>query len=213
MLFEPSFSLALCEREARHLHETGACLITDCRPRMWQLNLTGKHDLFGPGSRALRVRFGCACQPGDRALRGYWGPVSSSIDWCERNHVVTPYIAEFYNTCSNLAMVLLGLLGMYLASREGHEKRYIVTSFTLFAIGCGGDGRKSDGVRRQPEPPKGKTSPVHVTTSTRHRSDESLSQVSEIKTPEAKTTEAKERAVYQDDVVYQAPNRKWTGRQ
>ena len=71
------------------------------------------------------------------SLRGYWGPVSSSIDWCERNYVVTPYIAEFYNTCSNLAMVLLGLLGMYLASREGHEKRYIVTSFTLFAIGCG----------------------------------------------------------------------------
>ena len=67
MLFEP-FQPALCEREARHLHEIGACLITDCRPRMWQLNLTNKHDLFGPGSRARRVHFGCACQPGDRAV-------------------------------------------------------------------------------------------------------------------------------------------------
>ena len=67
MLVEP-FQPALCEREARHIHEIGACLITDCRPRPWQLNLTGKHDLFGPGSRALRVRFGCTCQPGDRAL-------------------------------------------------------------------------------------------------------------------------------------------------
>ena len=80
MLFEP-FQPALCEREARHLHEIGACLITDCRPRMWQLNLTGKHDLFGPGSRALRVRFGCACQPGDRALCRARGVRSSRARW------------------------------------------------------------------------------------------------------------------------------------
>ena len=72
MLFEP-FQPALCEREARHLHEIGACLITDCRPRMWQLNLTGKHDLFGPGSRALRVRFGCTCQPGQLGDRFLFG--------------------------------------------------------------------------------------------------------------------------------------------
>ena len=72
MLFEP-FQPALCEREARHLHEIGACLITDCRPRMWQLNLTGKHDTRpgepGP-SRPLRVRM-----PAGRssALRGKEG--------------------------------------------------------------------------------------------------------------------------------------------
>ena len=82
MLVEP-FQPALCEREARHIHEIGACLITDCRPRMWQLNLTGKHDLFGPGSRALRVRFGCACQPGDRALcrakRAAWSASKQQI--------------------------------------------------------------------------------------------------------------------------------------
>ena len=54
-----------------------------------------------------------------------------------------------------------------------------------YLVNCSRYGSAAAGgrteVRRQPEPPKGKTSP-------RHRSDESLSQVSEIKTPEGNRT-------------------------
>ncbi|KAJ1837025.1 hypothetical protein LPJ73_007532 [Coemansia sp. RSA 2703] len=39
---------------------------------------------------------------------GYWGTVTSSVDWCEKNYEWTPYIAEFFNSWSSLAMVLLG---------------------------------------------------------------------------------------------------------
>lgn len=26
---------------------------------------------------------------------GYWGPTTSTLDWCEENYAVTWYIAEF----------------------------------------------------------------------------------------------------------------------
>lgn len=26
---------------------------------------------------------------------GYWGPTTSTLDWCEENYAVTRYIAEF----------------------------------------------------------------------------------------------------------------------
>ncbi|KAF9284146.1 Alkaline ceramidase 3 [Mortierella alpina] len=39
---------------------------------------------------------------------GYWGPPTSSIDWCENNYVVSYYIAEFFNSFSSFAMIILG---------------------------------------------------------------------------------------------------------
>ncbi|KAJ2077300.1 hypothetical protein H4R24_005211 [Coemansia sp. RSA 988] len=39
---------------------------------------------------------------------GYWGDVTSSVDWCEENYEWTPYIAEFFNSWSSIAMIVLG---------------------------------------------------------------------------------------------------------
>lgn len=44
---------------------------------------------------------------------GFWAPHSATIDWCEANYAVTHYIAEFWNTVSNLVMILLPLYGVY----------------------------------------------------------------------------------------------------
>ena len=55
---------------------------------------------------------------------GYWGPVSSSIDWCERNYDVTFYIAEFWNTISNALLIIVGIVGIYLMRKHKMDTRF-----------------------------------------------------------------------------------------
>ena len=44
---------------------------------------------------------------------GYWGERTATIDWCEINYEITYYIAEFWNTVSNLVMILFPIYGIY----------------------------------------------------------------------------------------------------
>ncbi|XP_069832746.1 alkaline ceramidase 1 isoform X2 [Dendropsophus ebraccatus] len=39
---------------------------------------------------------------------------SSEIDWCEANYLHSEYVAEYYNTVTNIAFLLVGPLMMYL---------------------------------------------------------------------------------------------------
>ncbi|CAG8737336.1 3403_t:CDS:2 [Cetraspora pellucida] len=41
---------------------------------------------------------------------GFW-PITSSVDWCESNYVHSHYIAEFWNSVSSIAMIILGEVG------------------------------------------------------------------------------------------------------
>ena len=37
---------------------------------------------------------------------GFWGIITATRDWCEPNYAKSPYIAEFWNTISNLMYIL-----------------------------------------------------------------------------------------------------------
>ncbi|CAF0756747.1 unnamed protein product [Brachionus calyciflorus] len=46
-------------------------------------------------------------------MSGFWGNRTATIDWCENNYEITHYIAEFWNTISNLGLILFPLYGIY----------------------------------------------------------------------------------------------------
>jgi len=82
---------------------------------------------------AEQVRF----EPPGHDKAGWWGDPTSSIDWCERNYQHSEYIAEFFNTISNIAMVLSGTYGMYQAVKYGFELRFIVLGAGVAVVGIG----------------------------------------------------------------------------
>ncbi|EJT97010.1 alkaline phytoceramidase [Dacryopinax primogenitus] len=68
---------------------------------------------------------------------GYWGPHTSSIDWCEDNYVNLPYIAETWNTFSNIPYMLLGLHGVLLTQGLPHRARFALLHAGVALIGVG----------------------------------------------------------------------------
>lgn len=68
---------------------------------------------------------------------GYWGQPTATVDWCELNYQYSPYIAEFWNTLSNLLFVLLGLYGFVRSVRDGAEWRFRLTFLCEVVTGFG----------------------------------------------------------------------------
>ncbi|KAG0501594.1 hypothetical protein HPP92_001666 [Vanilla planifolia] len=67
----------------------------------------------------------------------FWGPVTSTTELCEQNYAYSTYIAEFYNTISNIPGILLALIGLVNALRQRFEKRFSIlhVSNMILAIG------------------------------------------------------------------------------
>ncbi len=67
---------------------------------------------------------------------GFWGPPTSSVDWCEINYEHTPYICEFFNTLSSLALVAVGAAGAFL-HRRALEARFLLVFAAVSVVGLG----------------------------------------------------------------------------
>ncbi|SCU91872.1 LAMI_0E07690g1_1 [Lachancea mirantina] len=68
---------------------------------------------------------------------GYWGRPTSTIDWCEENYVVSPFVAEWSNTITNGLFVLLAVFVTYSAIRNNLEKRFWWIGLGFGIVGVG----------------------------------------------------------------------------
>jgi len=67
---------------------------------------------------------------------GFWGPTTSSVDWCETNYAHLYYVSELFNSVSSLAMVLAGVLGIML-HRRVLERRFMLAFAMVSVVGLG----------------------------------------------------------------------------
>ncbi|KAF8601250.1 alkaline phytoceramidase [Ceratobasidium sp. AG-I] len=75
---------------------------------------------------------------------GVWGNHTATIDWCEDNYTHSHYVAEWYNTISNIPFIALGLFGAYSCLRVypnqrpiPHGARYALAHLGITCIGIG----------------------------------------------------------------------------
>ncbi|RWS21284.1 alkaline ceramidase 3-like protein, partial [Leptotrombidium deliense] len=68
---------------------------------------------------------------------GYWGKVTSTLDWCEENYDTTFYIAEFWNTLSNLFMIVPPAFSCFRSFKTGNDTRLLLCYALLTLVGIG----------------------------------------------------------------------------
>ena len=90
-----------------------------------------------PRSAQLRGgRAGAAApQPHLNPNLDFFGP--ATLDWCERSYAVLSFVAEFWNSLSNMVMIFLAIVGLRACAKLGLAWRHRASFIGLFAIGAG----------------------------------------------------------------------------
>ncbi|CAI9112847.1 OLC1v1013344C1 [Oldenlandia corymbosa var. corymbosa] len=70
-------------------------------------------------------------------ISSFWGPVTSTHEWCEPNYVYSSYIAEFFNTISNVPALVLAFIGLVIAFTQRFEKRFSVLHISNMTLAIG----------------------------------------------------------------------------
>ncbi|EPQ64208.1 Bgt-991 [Blumeria graminis f. sp. tritici] len=72
-------------------------------------------------------------RPGD----GVWGPVTSTINWCEEDYYATIYSAEIVNTLTNILFIILGVKGLRNCIKYKHDNVFAVAFSGYMLVGIG----------------------------------------------------------------------------
>lgn len=75
---------------------------------------------------------------------GYWHKHTATIDWCESNYAITEYVAEFWNTASNLVIILFPLTSLWWCflhhkhrnQEQNRHKRSLIFKIPFTLIAC-----------------------------------------------------------------------------
>ena len=67
---------------------------------------------------------------------GWWGDKTATVNWCEKDYVVTRYVAEFGNSVSSLCIFFVGIFGIVM-HRDVAEGRFIAAFVAFIVIGLG----------------------------------------------------------------------------
>ena len=67
----------------------------------------------------------------------YWGVPSSLVNWCEPDYMHFNFIAETWNTLSNIFTILMGLMLFINFTWHKIELRFRITALSLMVVGMG----------------------------------------------------------------------------
>lgn len=70
-------------------------------------------------------------------IDGYWGEITSTLDWCEENYQLTFYIAEFWNALSNLVFLGLAAIGCWSCHKLNVGLSHTLNFVFIGVIGIG----------------------------------------------------------------------------
>ncbi|GAC96012.1 alkaline phytoceramidase [Pseudozyma hubeiensis SY62] len=68
---------------------------------------------------------------------GYWGPITSTLHWCEQKYRFSPYVAEPVNTVTNVFFIALSLYGFHVSRRERLPLRWSICHLGVALVGFG----------------------------------------------------------------------------
>lgn len=68
---------------------------------------------------------------------GFWGEPTSNIEWCEEKYHLSNYIAEFWNSISNIPFIFLSILSLYQLRMIKLKMRFVLCYLMICAVGIG----------------------------------------------------------------------------